>query len=80
MNKHYENPEVTVVQYRKRVKTESEEFTSSAGVQYIRVSCPICKQRLFEVPASEFETDNQAAVNKYLPILENHMNSAHGTK
>ena len=59
MNKHYENPEVTVVQYRKRVKTEAEEFTSSAGVQYIRVSCPICTKHLFEVTASELVTDNQ---------------------
>ena len=47
MEKHYEKPDVSVIRYKKQVKTDAEEFTDSTGELKVRWSCRGCGQTFF---------------------------------
>ena len=67
MKRQYESPEIQVIKYQKRVKTQpAGDFVDSSGVTFMMYQCPFCGKQLYSLskdimgtPAAD-EIENRA--------------------
>ncbi len=78
MEKRYEKPEVNVVRYRKRVKTQAGgEFVDSAGVRQVKAVCPYCSEHLIDIPVEEAENMSEEWARRLVTAYNEHVQEKH---